>query len=100
MSNARCGFAFTLVELLVTIAVIAVMMGWILSALQQSREQARLVGCLPANDLWSYTNDPRAWWHPEGFRRRKTNICFVDGHAEYQSVQILVKNTDTYRRDP
>lgn len=55
---------------------------------------------LPSNDLWTFTNDPRVWWHPEAFRNRKAALGFVDGHAEYTLIQIMVPNTDHYRRDP
>ena len=55
---------------------------------------------LPANDLWTVTNNPRAWWHPLGFTHKKTAIVFVDGHAAYTQVEILVPNTDHYRLNP
>ena len=55
---------------------------------------------LPANDRWIVTNDPRAWWHPLGFTHKKTAIVFVDGHAAYTQVEILVPNTDHYRLNP
>ena len=55
---------------------------------------------LPANDLDSYSTDPRAWWHPRAFEERLSNLGFVDGHAAYVSIEMLVPNTETYRRDP
>jgi len=55
---------------------------------------------LPDNDFAMFTFDPRPWWHPLGFRDRKMDICFTDGHAEYTSIQLRVANTDRYRRDP
>jgi len=55
---------------------------------------------LPANDLAFFTNDPRAWWHPRAFKERLSNIAFVDGHVDYVHVEILISNTDRYRREP
>ena len=55
---------------------------------------------LPADDLYAFTNDRRVWWHPQAFRNRKLAIVFLDGHARFTPVQILVPNTETYRRDP
>ena len=55
---------------------------------------------LPANDLWSFSNNPRAWFHPLGFRDRKAVIGFADGCAAFTQIEILEKNTDHYRRDP
>jgi len=55
---------------------------------------------LPANDLASFTNNPRAWWHPRAFEERLSNIGFVDGHVAYVQVEMLIPNTNRYRRDP
>ena len=51
-------------------------------------------------DFATFTFDTRPWWHPLGFQNRSAVIGFTDGRAAYTQVQVLVGNTDTYRRDP
>jgi len=55
---------------------------------------------LPDNDFAMFTFDPRPWWHPLGFRDRKVNITFTDGHAAYSAMALRVPSTDHYRREP
>ena len=55
---------------------------------------------VPANDLFTFQNNPAAWWHPDAFRRRKAVISFADGHSQYTTLEILVLNTENYRKDP
>lgn len=55
---------------------------------------------LPDNDFAMFSFDPRPWWHPLGFKDRKINICFIDGHAAFTPIQFRVANTDDYHRNP
>lgn len=55
---------------------------------------------LPDNDFAMFTFDPRPWWHPLGFKNRKVNIYFTDGHADYTPIQLRVSTAENYRRNP
>src|SRR2546430_151006 len=88
MRRIRQG-GFTLMELLVVIAVLILLAALLLPVFAQAREQARQVTCIAnlhqlalAHRLYTQEyDDTLPLWHRAGPRSRGFDGAFVDGHA-------------------
>jgi prepilin-type N-terminal cleavage/methylation domain-containing protein len=93
--RARCG-AFTLVELLVVTAILAVLAALLLPSLQSARESAKQASCM--NNLrqigvilWVYADDHNGWF-PDGDWGQSVNIGLTEG--TYSILKARYKISD------
>ena len=100
MSMKRKKQIFTLVELLITIAIIAILAGMLLPALNSAREKAGTISCLARQKqvnltLSMYADANDDYLPPRGGYGEYADIDWMD--MLKNSINLETKNKDTFR---